>query len=73
MRLLIVCWSCFSMFALADAYSPMAGESYPTDVFFGDTHLHTNLSPDAAAGAAMAVVATSSDADADVDAITEML
>jgi len=51
MRLLIVCWSCFSMFALADAYSPMAGESYPTDVFFGDTHLHTNLSPDAAAGA----------------------
>ena len=31
-------------------YSPMAGRHHPTEVFFGDTHLHTNLSPDAAAG-----------------------
>ena len=31
-------------------YSPMAGKNFPRDVFFGDTHLHTNLSPDAAAG-----------------------
>ena len=28
----------------------MTGKDFPRDVFFGDTHLHTNLSPDAAAG-----------------------
>ena len=31
-------------------YSPMVGEDLPRKVFWGDTHLHTNLSPDAAAG-----------------------
>jgi hypothetical protein len=30
-------------------YSPYAGRGYPTRVFFGDTHLHTNLSVDAGA------------------------
>ncbi len=29
------------------AYSPYVGESYPQDVYFGDTHLHTSNSPDA--------------------------
>ena len=28
-------------------YSPYLGRAYPDRVFFGDTHLHTNLSPDA--------------------------
>ncbi len=28
-------------------YSPYANRAYPDQVFFGDTHLHTNLSPDA--------------------------
>ena len=28
-------------------YSPYAGRGYPTQVFWGDTHLHTNLSVDA--------------------------
>jgi hypothetical protein len=30
-------------------YSPYAGHNYPTRVFWGDTHLHTSLSMDAAA------------------------
>ena len=33
-----------------EAYSPTTGRHHPREVFFGDTHLHTNLSPDAAAG-----------------------
>ena len=28
-------------------YSPSAGDSYPTRVLFGDTHIHTTLSMDA--------------------------
>ena len=28
-------------------YSPYVGRAYPDQVFFGDTHLHTKLSPDA--------------------------
>ncbi|ANT62344.1 hypothetical protein AYJ57_18185 [Salipiger sp. CCB-MM3] len=28
-------------------YSPYANRAFPTDVFFGDTHVHTALSPDA--------------------------
>ena len=28
-------------------YSPYAGRAYPDQVLFGDTHLHTSLSPDA--------------------------
>jgi len=31
-------------------YSPEIGADFPRKVFWGDTHLHTNLSPDAAAG-----------------------
>ncbi len=31
-------------------YSPTVGGDFPRKVFWGDTHLHTNLSPDAAAG-----------------------
>jgi len=30
-----------------EVYSPFAGRNYPDQVFFGDTHFHTNLSPDA--------------------------
>jgi len=30
-------------------YSPYAGRNYPTQVFFGDTHLHTSMSMDAGA------------------------
>lgn len=32
------------------SYSPTVGQDFPRQVFWGDTHLHTNLSPDAAAG-----------------------
>ena len=32
---------------VADVYSPYVGRAYPDQVFFGDTHLHTKLSPDA--------------------------
>ncbi len=28
-------------------YSPYADQAFPTDVYFGDTHVHTGLSPDA--------------------------
>jgi hypothetical protein len=31
-------------------YSPNANRSFPTDVFFGDTHVHTGLSADAGGG-----------------------
>ena len=27
-------------------YSPAVGREYPTDVYFGDTHLHTSVSLD---------------------------
>lgn len=30
-----------------ESYSPYAEKTYPTDVYWGDTHLHTNLSVDA--------------------------
>ncbi len=30
-----------------DGYSPYAGRNFPTQVFFGDTHLHTGISGDA--------------------------
>ena len=29
-----------------DSYSPYAEQDYPIDVYFGDTHLHTNVSND---------------------------
>jgi Protein of unknown function (DUF3604) len=31
----------------AKPYSPYAGQTYPTHVYFGDTHLHTSQSMDA--------------------------
>ncbi len=31
-------------------YSPYADRAYPTDVYFGDTHVHTGLSADAGGG-----------------------
>lgn len=35
-------------FAVAeDSYSPYANQPYSTNVYWGDTHLHTNLSIDA--------------------------
>ena len=30
-------------------YSPYAGRNFPTEVFWGDTHLHTGMSMDAGA------------------------
>ena len=32
-----------------DTYSPYAGRNFPTNVFWGDTHLHTGMSMDAGA------------------------
>ena len=31
-------------------YSPYADRAYPTEVYFGDTHVHTGLSGDAGGG-----------------------
>ncbi len=45
-------------FAEKPVYSPFAGRAYPDQVFFGDTHFHTNLSFDAG------LVGTSLDVDA---------
>ncbi len=36
-------------FPAQDHYSPYAGRNFPTQVFWGDTHLHTGLSMDAGA------------------------
>lgn len=33
--------------AEAPSYSPYAGREFPTNVYFGDTHLHTAISVDA--------------------------
>ena len=33
--------------AVAESYSPHTGNSYPTNVYWGDTHVHTSLSSDA--------------------------
>ena len=38
-----------SAFPDVDGFSPYAGRSFPTDVFWGDTHLHTGMSMDAGA------------------------
>lgn len=37
----------FTAAALAVEYSPPVADDYPRQVFWGDTHLHTNQSPDA--------------------------
>ena len=45
---LIVGYLAFVSFVNAeDSYSPYTDQSYPTNVYWGDTHLHTNLSVDA--------------------------
>ena len=36
-------------FPAQDHYSPYAGRNFPTQVFWGDTHLHTGMSMDAGA------------------------
>jgi len=36
--------------AAKGTYSPYVGRDFPTEVFFGDTHLHSSWSPDANAG-----------------------
>ena len=38
-----------SAFPAQKHYSPFAGRNFPTQVFFGDTHLHTWMSMDAGA------------------------
>jgi hypothetical protein len=38
-----------SAFPSVDHYSPYAGRNFPTEVFWGDTHLHTGMSMDAGA------------------------
>jgi hypothetical protein len=38
-----------SAFSAVDHYSPYAGRNFPTEVFWGDTHLHTGMSMDAGA------------------------
>ena len=37
----------FSLVNAKDIYSPYAFQTYPENVYWGDTHLHTNLSADA--------------------------
>ncbi|MDX1815577.1 MAG: DUF3604 domain-containing protein, partial [Thermodesulfobacteriota bacterium] len=38
-----------SAFPAQKYYSPYAGRNFPTQVYFGDTHLHTGMSMDAGA------------------------
>ncbi|MBW2361780.1 MAG: DUF3604 domain-containing protein [Deltaproteobacteria bacterium] len=45
--LLLPCTS-ISAFADSESYSPYAGEDYPRNVYFGDTHVHSSWSADAA-------------------------
>ena len=35
-----------SAFAQDKVYSPYVGQDFPNKVYFGDTHLHTNISLD---------------------------
>ena len=35
------------IYAVEQNYSPALSQSYPKKVYWGDTHLHTNLSEDA--------------------------
>ena len=44
---LLIMFSIPNHTAVAESYSPHVGESYPTNVYWGDTHLHTTLSSDA--------------------------
>ena len=47
LRLIIVMFIVFSSLVKADKpYSPDIIDDYPMDVYWGDTHLHTNLSAD---------------------------
>lgn len=41
--LLLLAFSAYPVNA-ADSYSPHAGRSYPTNVYWGDTHVHTSMS-----------------------------
>jgi hypothetical protein len=45
--LLLSCTS-VAAFAGTDSYSPYAGEDFPRNVYFGDTHVHSSWSADAA-------------------------
>ena len=46
-RFILLCCCLISGMAFADeSYSPYADSRYPTNVYWGDTHLHTNLSID---------------------------
>jgi len=38
-----------SVFRAQKHYSPYAGRNFPTNVYWGDTHLHTGMSMDAGA------------------------
>jgi len=38
-----------SAFPVVDNFSPYAGRNFPTEVYWGDTHLHTGMSMDAGA------------------------
>ena len=37
------------VFKKEDTWSPYAGRNFPTEVYFGDTHVHTGMSMDAGA------------------------
>ena len=45
--LTITCTAAASTSAEERSYSPYAGRSFPERLLWGDTHLHTNMSPDA--------------------------
>ena len=44
--LIFMCSALTSMVVAEDSYSPYVGQTYPANVYWGDTHLHTNLSHD---------------------------
>ena len=45
--ILVVCVSLISITQADESYSPNVHQAYPENVYFGDTHLHTNFSLDA--------------------------
>ena len=48
LHILIAGYLTFASFVYAEnSYSPYVDQDYPTNVYWGDTHLHTNLSVDA--------------------------
>ena len=47
---LLLCLLPVAVSAWSPSYSPPVGRDYPTSIYWGDTHVHSSWSPDAASG-----------------------